>query len=270
MAKNLIISILAAFFVSTVSPRVVAGGPKKAKPLTDGFVLAGVDGKLTGDDGNRWFFEFDSDVGDDKGRVCAGARLELLPSAALEKIIADMEERSWVSYRLWGRATRYKGKNFIFPIYFLPISEIERPQPPAPKESQQRKAELIINEPNDALTIPEEIVAKLVTRRIVRTDQLRKGLELKVDCILADRIGLIVRQADGGLVFVLDALGRGIQQISFPLLPCWALERAHQEQSAEPDPLRFKVSGVVTRYKGRYYLLLQRAARLYSHENFGR
>ena len=47
-------------------------------------------------------------------------------------------------------------------------------------------------------TIPPEIVKKLNRRRIVRTEPLLKALELKTDCILADRTGFIrypVREA---------------------------------------------------------------------------
>ena len=270
MAKNLIISILASILICVVADRVDASRSRKAEPLIDGFVLAGVDGKLATKD-DKWFFEFDSDVSDGRGRVRAGTSLELLPSAALEKMIADVKKHSAATYRLWGRVTEYRGKNFIFPIYFLPIGEIERPQSPAPEESQQQEAELTINEPNDVLTIPEEIVAKLKARKIVRVEQLRKGLELKQDSILADRTGFIVRQADGELVFVLDALGWNIQQqISLCLLPCEALRRAQREQFVEPNQLRFKVSGIVTKYKNQYYLLLQQAIRIYSYENFGR
>lgn len=308
MAKNLVISILATFFVCIMSPSVLAGGSKKAKALADGFVLAGVDGKLTrrGSDGDsqslytgfgvpdRWFFEFDSDVGDGRGLIKAGAVSEMLPSAALEKMVADMEERSdaspvrskspGASYRLWGRVTKYKGRNFIFGIYFLPISETDEPEPSQQsRKSQQRESKLTestsarkgvweptINEPNDVLTIPEEIIAKLASRRTVRTERLlKKGLELKQDCVLADRTGFI-RDSGQEVSFVLDALGRGVQQISLRLLPCHALERAQLKQSAELEPLRFRMSGIVTKYKGEHYLLLQRAIRVYSHENFDR
>ena len=298
MAKNLVISILAAFFVCTMSPSVLAGGSKKARALTDGFVLAGVDGKLTrrsSDESStslytgfgvpdRWFFEFDSDVSDGRGLIEAGAVSEMLPSAALEKMVADMEERFDASafrselpeagYRLWGRVTKYKGRNFIFCIYFLPISETDKPessqQSQKSQQAESKPTEPTINEPNDVLTIPEEIIAKLASRRTVRTERLpKKGLELKQDCILADRTGFI-RDSGREVSFVLDALGRGVQQNSLRLLPCQALERAQVKQSAELEPLRFRMSGIVTEYKGEHYLLLQRAIRVYSHENFDR
>ncbi len=332
MGKGLAISIL-AFFISTVpiasgfgagpvrskSPKVrsrrtvapvrTSNGTVTARktPLRDGFVLTGVDGKLTSTDSNdirfqdsnegpqsqyigfglpkRWFFEFDSDISDDKAVVKAGTSLELLPSSTLEKMTADVEKHSGASYKLWGRVTKYKGRNFIFPIYFLPISETKRP-PPSTSQEPREKTGPALNDPNDALTIPKEILEKLKTRKILRPEQLKKGLELKQDSILADRTGFISlcvmrdayrvkgkRQEEKGRTqyeFVFDALGRNVQQIILRLLPCQALESAEQEQSTEPDTLRFKIAGILTKYKGNHYLLLERTTRVYSHGNFGK
>lgn len=278
--------LLLVLFIGIWGPVVAFGAGKvRQAALRDDFFLAGVDGKLTSTDSNespesqyisfgatdRWFFKFDSDVSDDQGRIRAGAVSELLPSAMLEKMTANMKQHPEANYRLWGKVTKYKGKNFIFGIYFLPISETDRPRPSAPKSSQQRQSRITINDPNDAITIPKNLIEKLKTRRIVRTEQLLKGLELKQDFILADRTGLIVKQASGELMFVLDALGRNIQQqISLCLLPCQTLEWAQRKQYAELERSRFKVAGIVTKYKGKHYLLLQRAIRAYSHENFGR
>ena len=344
MGKGLAISIL-AFFISavpiasgfgagpvrskspkvrprrTVAPVWTSNGAGTARKtlLRDGFVLTGVDGKLTSTDSNdirfqdsnegchRWFFEFDSDISDDKAVVKAGTSLELLPSSTLEKMTADVEERAAVSpvrskspkttavpsvqtsngasYKLWGRVTKYKGRNFIFPIYFLPLSETKRPPQSTLQESREKTGPTL-NDPNDALTIPKEILEKLKTRKILRPEQLKKGLELKQDSILADRTGFISlcvmrdayrvkgkRQEEKGRMqyeFVFDALGRKVQQISLRLLPCQALESAEQRQSAEADRLRFKIAGILTKYKGKHYLLLERTTRVYSHGNFGK
>ena len=54
-----------------------------------------------------------------------------------------------------------------------------------------------INEPNDPLAMPEEVVAKLKTKKIIHFEELEKGVELKEDSILADRIGFIVESKDG-------------------------------------------------------------------------
>jgi len=270
MAKNLAISILATLCLGTVASEAAVGGSKKVRLLFDGFVLSGVEGKLSQDSNDVWFFEFDSDVSDGRNSVKAGTSLELLPSAALEKAAAEVKVRSEAGYRLWGKVTKYRDKNFIFSIYFLPVSKIEQPKPSTSRKLQRPVGGLTINEPNDVLTIPQEIIDKIQTRRVVRPEQLRKGLELEADSILVGRTGFIVDESKGYSLFVLDALGRGVQEISLRLLPCQALEWAQYEQSAEPEPLRFKVAGVVTKYKGENFLLLQRATRVYSHGNFGR
>jgi hypothetical protein len=175
--------------------------------LRDGFVLRSIDGKLTfavllrkseaagdnpaptkGPESGReprlngcpsgWFFELGSDVSDYRVLLRAGTRLELLPSATLEKMTADVNERS---VRLWGRVTKYKGQNFIFPMYFLPLSKTAKPQSQTsdalqkPQQQEDRPVDSpsadegtrqpAISGPNDILEIPQEIIEKLKTRR---------------------------------------------------------------------------------------------------------
>ena len=254
--------ILVLSFLSCVS--LCAEAARKAVPLRDGFGLTGIDGKLRST-GGKWFFEFDSEVSDDVGQIKAGTVVELLPSTALEKITADAQKRPQADYRLWGNVTKYDGNNFIFPIYFLPVSSTEDLNKPG----EPPKVKIAINEPNDALPMPEEIVRKLKSRRVLRQEQLQEGLQLKQDYVLTDRTALLGRRAGGEPEVILDAIGRNIPQISLRLLPCAVLERAQQEQSAEPDLVRFKIAGIITQYKGEYYLLLQKAIQAYSHQNFG-
>jgi hypothetical protein len=262
MSKKIAISILALLSCTTFCT-----GAAGQTLLRDGFGLTGVDGKLNSTDG-KWFFKLDSEVSDDTNQIDAGSIVELLPSTALEKITTDARKRAEANYRLWGNVTKYKGSNFIFPIYFLPISAADKPE--GSSTSQRQKAKIAINEPNDALAIPEEIVGKLKNRRILRHEEVKPGLQLKQDSILADRTALLDKRADGQSEVILDAIGRNIPQISFQLLPCEVLERAQREQSIEPDLVRFKIAGILTQYKGEHYLLLQKAIQAYSHGNFGR
>ncbi|MHC4574327.1 MAG: hypothetical protein ACYS76_09385 [Planctomycetota bacterium] len=303
-------------FAVCVGPAVLAAGKGRATALRDGSVLAGVDGRLIRADGNesprggaaRWFFEFGSEFSDGRGRVKAGTRLEVLPSGTLGKMSADSEERLEADYRLWARITKYRGRNFIFPTDFLPVRRPAEPKPAESEESGQREskpaetaaeggdAEPAINEANDVLTIPEELMERLKGRRVMRRRGLtestgvvkgiggewasvksgQKRREYMRDFVLVDRIGFIrgVGRKGAGTwreaSFALDSLGRGIQQVSFGLLPCEVLERAERRQSVEPDPARWRVSGIVTEYEGRDYLLLQKAVRVYSYGNFPR
>ena len=312
MSKRLTLLIL-VFLISDVLAALGFGAETARQTLLrDGFILKGVDGKLTRRDesatirrepkldwcGSGWFFEFSTDVNDYRSRASAGTKLEMLPSSELEKIIADVNERSAASYRLWGWVTKYKGRNFIFPNYFFPLGELNRPQfqtppktrqegrepteSPLAKESKQQPA---VSEPNDVSVIPQEIIEKLKAGRIVRPERLdqdskaKKGVgdsisakkaQLERDSILADRTAFLSRQNDGQLVFVLDAFGRNVRPVPLRLLPCEVLELTEQRQSAVPEPVRFKIAGIMTKYKGEYYLLPQKATRIYSHQNFDR
>ncbi|GAH07812.1 unnamed protein product, partial [marine sediment metagenome] len=73
-----------------------------------------------------------------------------------------------------------------------------------------------------------------------------------------------------GVYFIPDAFGRNVRPVSLRLLPCEVLELAEQRQSIVPEPVRFKIAGIITKYKGKNYLLLQKAIRVYSHQNFDR
>jgi len=297
MSKKFKISLL-AFFISAVTTTSGFGAEQKSQMLLrDGIVLTGVDGKLVPHESNevspelvqdRWFFEFDSDFSYDKGLIKAGTRLELLPSSVLERLTADANKNPDVGYRIAGRVTRYRGKNFIFPTYFLPLAKTKKPQPSTPQTTLQQEKQPSINEPNDILTIPKELLEKLpdrTTRIDLRKrdqdngetgnkpDDKRKSRPVQ-DSILADKCGFIhdVGQETEGtwrqVRFAFDSLGRKESKTSFRLLPCQAMEQIQRNQSAAPETLRFKIAGIITRYKGKDYLLLQRATRVYSHGNF--
>lgn len=296
--------------------------------LRDGFMLRDVAGALVRqpadptDSNDVWFFELSSDVSDyGPGRsgvspargtgfqpveattakpalsgsvLKAGTRLELLRSSTLERMVADIAKTrnfppsTGPTYLLSGRVTKYKGRNFIFPDYFLPLRpENSRPEIRDSNVPASRWV-MALDEPNDVLALPPDIIEKLRVRREKETsgakapsDEPQRPAEdanaaravpyaQSPDSILVDRTALLVQRSQGGLVFSLDALGRNIQHVALRLLPCEALEAAEREQAAEPDPARFRIGGIVTTYKGDSYLLLQKATRTYSHGNFGR
>ncbi|MCJ7675465.1 MAG: hypothetical protein MUO33_09985 [Sedimentisphaerales bacterium] len=301
MGKKVAILILALF----AGTGFVAGsfGPEKTSQalLNDGFVLTGVDGRMSSSDGNDvWSFLFISDVNDGKARVGANTSLQLLPSSTLEKMTADMKERLGEDYRIWARVTKYKGRNFLFPIYFLPLSKVKDSALATPADANSadisQAAQIMpkptANDPNGTLAIPKAIIDRLSDRPTVYrrqpeepNSQDQNHQSIKQDYVLADRTGFIsaglpspIRLTHGGLTmprteFVLDGLGLSVQQATFRLLPCQVLEQAELE-SAEgglrADQIRLKIAGIITEYKGDKYLLLQRATRVYSHGNFGR
>ena len=295
--------------------------------LRDGFILKDVAGTLVRqsaeppDANDVWLFELSSDVNDFGPRrpdgspaasassgqtpsgpvLKAGTRLELLRSSTLERMVADIPKisnlKSQISdssgpagptYLLNGRVTKYKGRNFIFPDYFLPL-QTEKPRAEVPDSNAPAPREVMpLDGPNDVLALPPDFIEKLKARRQketsganVQINETQRPAEdantagaaryaQSPDSILVDRTAFLVQRPQGGPVCSLDALGRNIEHVELRLLPCEALEAAEREQSARPEPMRFRIGGIATAYKGESYLLLQKAIRTYSHGNFGR
>jgi len=306
---------IVAFLVHVVLMASVFGAETSRRLLLrDGFGLAAVDGELVLQDSNTapelWFFRLACDVNDGRGRVAGGTTLELLRSSTLEKMTIDAGRRAGKNYRLWGRVTKYKGRNFIFPAYFLPLAKTSKPEvaplqepeggtkegqpvvPPnsVPAKGTEEKSNSgdsgkvgrgpAFYDSNDALPIPKEMIERLKSKPVRPTKRTDSGAEkvlmvkpaehaaIRRDPVLADRTGFLRVPEEGLPLFALDALGRNIQLRSLQLLPCQTLERGEQKQRGEPDPLRLKIAGIVSQYKGKDYLLLERAVRVYSHENF--
>lgn len=279
MSKMPIILIV----VSCISVVTTASGfgaeIAREKPLLrDGFVFNGVDGNLVSPDSNDvWFFELTSDVNDNKIVIKTGTRFELLPSSALERMTADRKTRATASYRLWnGRVTKYKGRNYIFPNIFLPVDKPKKPPqkkdgPTEVTTEPEPGRDLAVDDPNDVLAMPQEVIEKLRSERsALSVPRSAKNTEHSTNSVLVDRTAFLLKRDDGRLVFVPDAFGRNVQKVSLNLLPCAALELTELKQAGEPEPLRFKIAGIITKYKGKNYLLLEKATRAYSHGNFGR
>ena len=106
--------LLALIPVLLVSVSAFGAGADGMDLVRDGYGLMGVEGKLSkveaGDEGqyfrfdeddDLWLFTLGSELNDYRGTVKTGTRLQLLPSAGLEKLIADAEEHPGSTYRLW-------------------------------------------------------------------------------------------------------------------------------------------------------------------------
>ncbi|MBN2019878.1 MAG: hypothetical protein JW749_06605 [Sedimentisphaerales bacterium] len=234
--------------------------------LRDDYVISGFDGKLTEDSQGKWLFEFEKDYSDGPALLAAGEPIEMLKSATLEKMVEDANERKDARYRLWGKITKFAGKNFIFASYFLPLRKLDKP---AEQQTTGDKTGQAVNAPNDVLTIPNEIVARLQTSEVLPADEEQAQVRLKRDAIFANRAGFVIG-GQGKFLFQPDGLGRGVVGLSLELLPCHKLEEAIAEIKAEPNPVRFNVAGILTKYEGRQYLLLQKVTKAYSYGNFGK
>ena len=270
-----------------------------ARPLREGSMVSAVDGKLTkAAESNKWFFTAEVNITDGRGTIKAGEPIELLPSGMLERMISLAADDEASHVRLWARVTRYCNRNvlidkmpsrkfvnrktpdkqtldskfldenmfnrnFLFPIYFVPLSTID--------ETEEQKDQAgDTGETDEESIIPAEVLKRLKPKRVANLARLDDMLETQGDVILANRTGFVIID-DSAKVFTIDGLGRKVDDLHFKLLPCETLEAT--EKSLVEMPIvrqRFRVSGVITMYKGQRYMLLQRATRTYSHGNFAR
>ena len=141
-------------------------------------------------------------------------------------------------------------RNRVRPRPVVPKVEPEQVDKPEPKEETQTDADDAV--PAKSVGQPERTRAE----------------QRNLDTILANRLAFLDREDDGDWAFVLDAYGLSAKRVRLELLPCQALEIAEARSKASPVQLRFKIAGIRTRYQGKDYLLLQRAARVFSHGNF--
>ena len=162
--------VVTAMVVAALLASAGAGGERNAATLLrEGTVLAGVDGTLVADDVNDlWRFELGEDVNDVGVSVAAGTRFTLLPSAVLEALIADVNDRQAARYKLSATVTRYRGRNFLFASRFLPLSKLRSSEETA-DEPNAPADDRAVGPPADApalaLAIPPEVLAKLQSRQ---------------------------------------------------------------------------------------------------------
>lgn len=265
--------------------------PKFYPFLREGFVFDGVEGMVTRADEkkDRWLFTPDVDVSDGRGIIKAGQPIELLPSSTLEKITADIEEpKGATAVRLWATVTRYSNrylltgsvledisvhkdffdKNFLLAWYFIPMSAIEEPQSKTETDESAAESPAPAKQSQEDAIIPVDVMAMLKPKRMVNLAKLKK-LDITGDVMLADRTGFVVSDQPSK-VLKMDSLGRNVEDISFRLLPCEVLQRTERNLDASAYRQRYRVAGRVTKYKGEFYMLLQRAVRTYNHGNFAR
>jgi hypothetical protein len=252
--KNIIFAVL----IFSLAAASVQASPRKSIPLRDGFVIDGIDGRVLSNDSNNWSFSPFEEVTDGKGFLSADKSVKILPSSTLDKLssIANSENKN---FRIWGKFTKYLNENYVYLTYYLPVKDVNVP-PPAEQESI---------DPNEEQIIPDDVLAMLTPKRVINLAELKRPLSTESDGVIVDRTGFL-RKTKTGFYFDFDAMGRNIDKLSLPLLNCETLELIAAKQKASAELLHFKISSIATGYKGKNYLMLQRASVSYSFGNFAK
>lgn len=246
-----------------------AGQPQRGRPIAEGHLVAGVEGRVVYDpNDSQWAFIPKELITDGKGLLSAGESVALLTCSVLEQMAQLAGEQKTMDVRLWAMATEYRGQNFLFSLYFLPLKEAEKDlsKPTAPDSIESKDADQTEKKPKESI-LPSEIMAMMKDQRTPDLRRLDELVVVSTDRNLIHRTGLIERRGDE-MVFTPDAFGQNVAKESYRLLPCQTLLAVERQMQRTLGRSRYVISGVITEYEGQMYLLPRRAVRTYSHGNF--
>lgn len=263
-------------------------GIDRAPPLVrEGAFVSSSRGILAKGKSGRWYVVFDRDA---RGRQMPP--MVVLPSqhlAAMERIASRFEapesEARQARILITGQVLSYQGHNYLLPTA-PPILETSVPTPAdaTPVPQPERKSETETAEPNAAdeaaaqapgtdepkveptiEQIISELDRTLGTRRATNpaaaatTEQLtgeNLAARVRPAGFMTARRGRIVRASGGEPTFVFDSGAAGdVPEPPMTLLPCANLAAIESISERLGESATFTVSGQVTVYKGRNYLL---------------
>jgi hypothetical protein len=231
--------------------------------LPEGFVLNGTDG-LAVSEPNGWTFTADGDMVYLKTTLPAGSPLPILFSSGLEHIRSYAKEENKTRVKIWGILTSYEKKNFLFPIQVIALSASST-KPPEPLPAHPIDPNAMDKTVSDV--IPSEIMKILRSQNKVDLAKMSETMNMgSTDFALIGKTGYITTTEEK--LFIPDSFGRKVERGRLPLLPCLTLEDTEKDLSRAMGRHRYNISGIVTTYNGRQYLLPYRAVRTYSNGNF--
>lgn len=259
--------------VLVINIPVLANQTESEKPIRQGFPFSAKQGTLIYDAPNDIsFFTFDDEFDGLTASIPAGEQIQVLPCATLEKMVGILKDES-ADFKIWGTFSKFEDKNYIYPVYFIPLTKIDDVQEKSVEDVNEPNEpdQILMDEENiDEDVIPEDIMEKLKPKRIITTEQITQTLDARKDAVLVNRTGYIKEPSNGSYILTLDNLGRKVQKTKFTILPSAQLERSLAFLKKDPHRVRFKFAGIITRYKDENYILLQKAIPSYSHRNFAR
>jgi len=261
-----------AYLLALLIAASVFGAAQKPAPtvmVEEGAFIDGVEGLLKKEPKtDLWQFVPDEPIEiTDKITVPAGTPLQMLPCSVLEQMTTLAGEENQLRIELSALFTRYKHSNYLFGVFFLPIKDGPAPPEPAPdaENDETENTEPKAQEPDSI--IPTEILKQIKANKAPDLKKFQQIVEVTGDIHLIGRAGFLSK-TNGRYTFSPDGFGRNIDSKQFVLLGNSMLATAEKQMAREPGRERYNVSGLVTVYKGKTYMLLRRASRTYTHGNF--
>ncbi|MBC8379401.1 MAG: hypothetical protein H8E62_09515 [Planctomycetes bacterium] len=246
--------------------------PVSAKTIVEeGFIVDGVEGLVRKvEKADVWNFVPATKITTPKATLPANDPISLLPCSTLEQITSLAGDNNEVRIRLWAMFTEYDRNNYLLSVYFLPISSDAEVKPAKSDESTGKKeANVKANEAKDEedSIIPTDILKQIKSTKTPDLEKFQRIAKVTGDSNLIGRAGYLKKEGKVRY-FQPNAFGYKVDTSKYILLPCGTLESSEKKMDKSPGRQRYEVSGLVTVYKGRQYLLLRRTVRTYSNGNF--
>ena len=229
--------------------------------VAEGLLLDGVAGVVRKvDKVDVWqFIPTEATELSDETPVAANKPLSLLPCSVLEQITTLAGDETEIEVRLWALYTEYNQHNYLYCVFFLPMSS----QPAPADEDKNNDA----SKEKEESIIPSDILRQIRSNTTPDLKRFEQVAKVTGDVNLIGKAGYL-KQAGKLKYFQPDAFGRKVDPNQYRLLPCAMLKTAERSMTQSPGRKRYNVSGLVTVYKGRRYILMRRAVRTHTHGNF--
>jgi hypothetical protein len=247
----------------------LAAEPNTPTVLREDVPVKSLDGQLVHDDANDvWLFETADDVKDDKAILPAGSRVPLVGCSMLEKMTTVFAEIGQSRFRIWATTIKYRNQNYFYPVYFL---SLEKPKETVVEKPDTNSIVSLVEDSNTLKVLPDAILKKLEPKSIVSASQLTEALKNDADTVIISRTGFMrYDNKSQKYIFNIDSLGRSISDIKFNVHPSQTLEQVEKISRKSSEPVRFRVSGRITKFHGQTYILLHQATPAYNFGNFSR
>lgn len=241
-----------------IGPNTVSAG----RVIRQGTFLMSRRGTITRAEGGEVIFTFDPDE-----HGAADPPMTLLPNMHLQNLerIGDRADAT-ARFNVSGQVMAFRGRNYLLMDRPAEIVRASAPKPPEPKANagpaNTADPTSVINKLEDAARDRDATRPVLATGPAsasppagpslppVPSDQLiREGTSL------TSRRGRMVRQPNGDWALMFDADAAGKSEPALLLLPCLNLQTMERTAERGGEAATMSVSGIVTTYKSRNYLL---------------
>ena len=227
----------------------------------------------------RWFLQFTT-TGATPATDPLAVPLEVLPGKWLTNMIrfAEQQQDQTARFRVWGEITTYHNRNYIMPTFAAALSLFgdDSGDQASPAEPSEDDKSLETDE------LRKAIMALPRTRPLQSTDSLSPAPPppstgtgsdeaiWKDGYMIINRVGRISYYPEAQQwLFSFEADAASLAEPPVELLPSQLLAMLEQLQAKSSRPLRFRISGQVTKYQSRNYVLLRKALVVYDLGNLG-